>query len=68
MQPLPLMPGDRLMFLTDGMLERNVADVDLDARLKAGAEMAGRRESALRTRAPTLRSGFRVRRTVSLAL
>ena len=38
-QPLPLMPGDRLMFLTDGMLERNVADVDLDALLVAGAEM-----------------------------
>ena len=38
-QPLPLEPGDRLMFLTDGMLERNVADVDLDALLVAGAEM-----------------------------
>ena len=38
-QPLPLMPDDRLMFLTDGMLERNVADVDLDALLVAGAEM-----------------------------
>jgi serine phosphatase RsbU (regulator of sigma subunit) len=38
-QALPLMPGDRLMFLTDGMLERNVADVDLDALLIAGREM-----------------------------
>jgi len=38
-QPLPLIPGDRLMFLTDGMLERNVADVDLGALLVAGAEM-----------------------------
>src|SRR5215216_6768983 len=38
-QSLPLMPGDRLMFLTDGMLERNVADVDLDALLLAGAAM-----------------------------
>src|SRR3954451_5191078 len=38
-QSLPLMPGDRLMFLTDGMLERNVADVDLDALLVAGSEM-----------------------------
>ena len=38
-QPLPLEPGDRLMFLTDGMLERNVASVDLAALLTAGAEM-----------------------------
>jgi len=38
-QPLPLAPGDRLMFLTDGMLERNVAGADLGALLAAGAEM-----------------------------
>ena len=38
-QPLPLEPGDRLMFLTDGMLERNVASVDLAALLTAGAGM-----------------------------
>ena len=38
-QPLPLMPGDRLMFLTDGLLERNVADVDLGALMVAAAEM-----------------------------
>jgi serine phosphatase RsbU (regulator of sigma subunit) len=37
--PLPLQPGDRLMFLTDGMLERNVATVDLGALLVAGADM-----------------------------
>ena len=38
-QPLPLEPGDRLMFLTDGMLERNVASVDIGAVMAAGAEM-----------------------------
>jgi serine phosphatase RsbU (regulator of sigma subunit) len=38
-QPLPLEPGDRLMFVTDGMLERNAASVDLEALLVAGAEM-----------------------------
>ena len=38
-QPLPLQPGDRLIFLTDGMLERNVADVELRALLAAEAEM-----------------------------
>jgi serine phosphatase RsbU (regulator of sigma subunit) len=38
-QPLPLQPGDRLVFLTDGMLERNAANVDLEALLAAGAEL-----------------------------
>ena len=38
-QSLPLEPGDRLMFVTDGMLERNAASVDLGALLVAGAEM-----------------------------
>jgi serine phosphatase RsbU (regulator of sigma subunit) len=38
-QRLPLRPGDRLMFLTDGMLERNAATVDIEALLAAGAEM-----------------------------
>ena len=38
-QQLPLEPGDRLMFLTDGMLERNVSTVDLPALLTAGAKM-----------------------------
>src|SRR3954451_12177820 len=30
-QTLPLEPGDRLMFLTDGMLERNATNVDIAA-------------------------------------
>jgi serine phosphatase RsbU (regulator of sigma subunit) len=38
-QSLPLEPGDRLMFVTDGMLERNAASVDLGALFAAGAEM-----------------------------
>jgi serine phosphatase RsbU (regulator of sigma subunit) len=38
-QQLPLRPGDRLMFLTDGMLERNAATLDIEALLAAGAEM-----------------------------
>ena len=38
-QPLPLQPGDRLMFLTDGMLERNAANVDIRALMVEGADM-----------------------------
>ena len=38
-QDLPLEPGDRLMFLTDGMLERGAADVDIETVLLEGLEM-----------------------------
>jgi serine phosphatase RsbU (regulator of sigma subunit) len=37
-QPLPLEPGDRLIFLTDGMLERNAADLDTAALIAACAD------------------------------
>jgi hypothetical protein len=37
-QTLPLEPGDRLMFLTDGMLERNAQDVDIAAVIAAGGD------------------------------
>lgn len=30
-QPLPLAAGDRLVFLTDGLLERNAASLDVEA-------------------------------------
>jgi serine phosphatase RsbU (regulator of sigma subunit) len=36
-QPLPLLPGDRIMFVTDGMLERNAASVDIAALMEAAA-------------------------------
>jgi serine phosphatase RsbU (regulator of sigma subunit) len=38
-QTLPLAPGDRILFLTDGMLERNAASVDIEAVLAKGREM-----------------------------
>jgi serine phosphatase RsbU (regulator of sigma subunit) len=38
-QPLPLEPGDRLMFLTDGMLERNAAAADVAQIIAAGRAM-----------------------------
>ncbi len=38
-QELPLQPGDRLMFLTDGMLERNAASVDIRALMVEGADL-----------------------------
>jgi serine phosphatase RsbU (regulator of sigma subunit) len=34
-QPLPLEPGDRLLFLTDGMLDRNAASLDVPALVAA---------------------------------
>jgi serine phosphatase RsbU (regulator of sigma subunit) len=40
-QPLALRPGDRLMFLTDGMLERN-GNADIEALLRAAADMHAR--------------------------
>ena len=38
-QALPLQAGDRLMFLTDGMLERNAASVDIRALMVEGAQL-----------------------------
>jgi serine phosphatase RsbU (regulator of sigma subunit) len=38
-QQLSLRPGDRLVFLTDGMLDRNAADLDIEATVIAGASM-----------------------------
>jgi serine phosphatase RsbU (regulator of sigma subunit) len=38
-QHLPLAPGDRLMFFTDGIIERNTAAIDIGALLAASAEM-----------------------------
>jgi serine phosphatase RsbU (regulator of sigma subunit) len=37
-QALPLEPGDRIVFLTDGMLERNAASLDVAAALAETAE------------------------------
>jgi len=38
-QTFPLEPGDRVVFLTDGMLERNAAALDVAAALAASAEL-----------------------------
>ena len=38
-QPLPLEPGDRLVFLTDGLVERNGPQIDIQALVAQGAEM-----------------------------
>ena len=49
-QQLPLEPGDRLMFFTDGILERNTADVDIDAMVAAGAQVHPRRPCSTSSR------------------
>ena len=37
MQEFPIAPGDRIIFVTDGMLERNAAEVDVpDALSRSG--------------------------------
>jgi serine phosphatase RsbU (regulator of sigma subunit) len=38
-QPFPLQPGDRVVFLTDGMLERNAASLDVAAALADSADL-----------------------------
>ena len=38
-QPLALEPGDRLVFLTDGLLERNASSLDIEALVAEGAQM-----------------------------
>lgn len=38
-QPFPLEPGDRIVFLTDGMLERNAAELDVAAALRDTADL-----------------------------
>ena len=50
-QHLPLRPGDRLVFLTDGMTERNAAAVDMAALVAASADMHPRQAVQHLTRA-----------------
>ncbi len=41
-QPLGLVPGDRLVFLTDGLLERNASSLDIEVLVAQGAQMHAR--------------------------
>ena len=41
-QPLALVPGDRLVFLTDGLLERNASSLDIEALVAHGAQLHSR--------------------------
>lgn len=38
-QPLELAPGDRLVFLTDGLLERNASNFDIETLVAEGAQL-----------------------------
>lgn len=50
-QPLALVPGDRLMFLTDGMMERNAASIDIRGLVVQSADMHPRQAVQHITRA-----------------
>jgi serine phosphatase RsbU (regulator of sigma subunit) len=60
-QSLPLAVGDRLMFVTDGMLERDTAGMDIAAILTEGIEMHPREAVQHLTRAVLQASGGRLR-------
>jgi serine phosphatase RsbU (regulator of sigma subunit) len=60
-QALPLEVGDRLMFLTDGMLERDAAGMDIDAILTAGIDMHAREAVQHLTQAVLQASGGQLR-------
>jgi serine phosphatase RsbU (regulator of sigma subunit) len=59
-QPLPLEPGDRLMFVTDGLLERGAAAVDLGQVLLASREHHPREAVQHLIQAATAASGGRL--------
>ena len=50
-QELPMEAGDRLVFLTDGMLERNAAEVDVLSALEASQHLHPREAVQELTRA-----------------
>jgi serine phosphatase RsbU (regulator of sigma subunit) len=60
-QALPLEVGDRLMFVTDGMLERDAAGMDIAAILTAGMDMHAREAVQQLTQAVLQASGGQLR-------
>jgi serine phosphatase RsbU (regulator of sigma subunit) len=38
-QPLALVPGDRVVFVTDGLLERNASSLDIEVLIAQGAQL-----------------------------
>ena len=60
-QELPLEAGDRLVFLTDGMLERNATDVDVLSCLTASRDMHPREAVQELTRAVVRACGGELR-------
>ena len=61
MQTLPLEVGDRLMFVTDGMLERDAAGVSIAAILTGSMEMHAREAVQHLTQAVVEASGGQLR-------
>ena len=61
MQALPLEAGDRLMFVTDGMLERDAAGLNITAILLEGIDMHPREAVQHLTEAVLQASGGQLR-------
>jgi serine phosphatase RsbU (regulator of sigma subunit) len=71
LQPLALAPGDRLVFLTDGLLERNASSLDIEALIAQAAQMHPRQAVQHLIKAVLTRNGGppdrRHRRRIDLA-
>jgi serine phosphatase RsbU (regulator of sigma subunit) len=60
-QPLELVPGDRLVFLTDGVLERNASSLNIEALIAQGGQMHPREAVQHLIRAVLKRTGGQLR-------
>jgi serine phosphatase RsbU (regulator of sigma subunit) len=65
-QPLPLAPGDRLVFLSDGLLDRNAVGLDIEALVAQGAQLRPREAVQQLIKAVLKRTGGRLKDDASV--